>query len=84
MDEKPISQPTNEEIKQTQLEREKLKAENDAMDAEFLRAEKLRAQVRMAGKAVITPQEVVKEETPQEYARRVMRGGLNEDKKKGV
>ena len=79
-----ISVPTNKELVQTQAEREALKKENDAMEQELLRAEKLRAQSRMAGKAQIVPQEEKKEETPKEYSKRVMSGGLNASQKKGI
>ncbi len=53
METQETSKSTISEMEQTKQDREKLRAENDAMEAELLRAEKLRAQSRMAGKSVI-------------------------------
>jgi len=64
------------EIEQTQTDRLKLKQENDSMDAELLRAEKLRAQSRMSGKGFISSPETL-EETPQDYAKKVMAGKID-------
>lgn len=56
VEEQQTSQITSKELVQTQAEREMLKKENDAMEQELLRAEKLRSQSRMAGKSQIAPQ----------------------------
>ena len=54
-------------------QREKLKAENDAFEAEKLRAEKLRAEASLAGTAGGHIEPVpAREESPKEYAERVM------------
>lgn len=51
---------------------EKLKAENDAHEAELLRKEKLRQQAAMAPSAGIRPPTPpAKEETPKEYVKRI-------------
>jgi len=49
-----------------------MKAENDALEIEVARNEKLKARAQMAGKAVIaTPPVVPKPETPKEYHKRI-------------
>jgi len=49
-----------------------LKKENDEIEAELARKEKLRVQARMAGKAVIaTPPVTPKPETNKEYRKRI-------------
>lgn len=67
--------PTPEKIDEATLvriEREKLKAENDALEAEKLRGERLRAESMMAGKTLMTPQqnkspEEIKKEGAKEF-----------------
>lgn len=53
--------------------RESLKAQNDALEAELLRQQKLRAEASLSSTAGIRPVVVPpREETPKEYAERVM------------
>ncbi|NJO30849.1 MAG: hypothetical protein HC874_27325 [Richelia sp. SL_2_1] len=60
------------EVELLREQREALKSENDAYEVELLRAERLKAERAVAGKSVITEQP--KEETPQEYAKRISSG----------
>ena len=50
---------------------EALKAINDKMDSELLRAEQLKAKIRQGGKADAGQKPEVKEETPKEYNARI-------------
>ncbi len=55
---------------------EKLKAENDEMEKELTRKEKLRAKIMLGGKSD-AGKESVKKETNADYAKKVMSGEFN-------
>lgn len=61
-----------EETQTKQPTAAEMKAENDAMEAEIVRKQKLAEMQRLAGKAVIAqPAEAVKPETNKEYRKRI-------------
>ena len=55
---------------------EQLKAANDKVEAEMLRSEELKAKIALGGKSSAGDTVIVKEETPEEYAAKVMSGEL--------
>lgn len=70
--EKPIEAKSDVDL--VREAREKLKQENDALEAEIARKEKLRAEASLASTAGIRPPvNPPKVETAKEYAERVMR-----------
>ncbi len=73
------TEPVNE-VEKIRQERETIKAENDSYEAELLRAEKLRAQRNMGGKALIKQEEPVKVESPKDYASKVLKGEISGNK----
>lgn len=65
--------PAPDEAQLIRERREKLKAENDAFEAERLRAEKLRAEAIMGGKGMFNPDaQKPKEESAADYAKRLI------------
>ena len=64
------------EVKEEQSPSQKLKAENDALEAELIRAQRIRNEALMAATSGGRVEPVIKEETPKEYAARVMRGEI--------
>lgn len=75
-------QPTEEKKQETEFERnqkylQELKASNDAVEAELMRAEKLRSQKILGGKSEVVPtpppksREQIEQEEAAEYAKRI-------------
>ena len=58
---------------------EALKAANDKVEAELLRGEELKAKIALGGKSSAGQEAPVKEETPKEYADKVMKNEVKDD-----
>lgn len=75
-----IELPKTPDIKRSDVDivkesREQLKAENDLLEGELLRKEKLRAEIIQGGRSfAATPVPVV--ETSKDYANKIMRGEI--------
>lgn len=78
----PITPPTPEApvepVKEEKSESQKMKEENDAVEAELVRKQKLRNETLLAGDAGgAAPKKEEKEETNADYATKVQAGELN-------
>jgi hypothetical protein len=68
----------NQEQEQTPVEKvtknyENLKAANDKVEEELLRAEELKAKIALGGKSMAGQTQETPEETPKEYADKIMK-----------
>ena len=75
----------NETVKEELTPSQKLKAENDALEAELIRAQKIRNEALMAGTAGgrVEPTPAPKL-TNVEYANKLLRGEVNPMKEDGI
>lgn len=56
-----------------------LKLENDELEAQIIRRQKIEEMQRQGGKAVVSIPEAPKAESHKDYAARLLRGGLGKD-----
>ena len=73
----PPAEDTNSPLVTAQNTVEEMKKQNSRMEANLKRQEKLVAEQMLQGRAGAGQPPAEKEETPQEYAKRAVAGGLN-------